>query len=161
MHIYYYTATTVRCLGKWSSSSFMLIKQRRDAFRGGTWSCSVSSLLLLSLSLPLTLPLQLLYYAVSVCSKTRCAAFVAAAAVIVVAIVFVLWRRSFFLHALLVCVGVVVCFCSATFGSCRCRSRRAVCSVSLYLSLFAPQILRLSFVLLLFLLLLFLVLLML
>lgn len=29
INIYYHTATTVRCLGKWSSSSFMLIKLRR------------------------------------------------------------------------------------------------------------------------------------
>lgn len=124
----------MRCLGKWSSSSFMLIKQQRDAFRGGTWSCSVSSLLLLSLSL--TLPLQLLYYAVSVCSKTRCAAAATAGVVFfVVAIVFVLWRRSFFLHALFVCV----CCCLFLFGNFWQLSpsqppRRLFC-LSLYLSL--------------------------
>lgn len=53
------------------------------------------------------------------------------------------------MHALFVCVCCCL-FCSATFGSCRRRSRRAVCSISLShsLSLFAPQKLRLSFALL-------------
>lgn len=123
----------MRCLGKWSSSSFMLIKQQRDAFRGGTWSCSVSSLLLLSLSQSPSSTVilrcfRLLQNALRCRCYCWCCFFCCCYCIRIMA-------KELFLHALFVCV----CCCLFLFGNFWQLSpsqppRRLFC-LSLYLSL--------------------------
>lgn len=128
INIYYHTATTVRCLGKWSSSSFMLIKLRRFPRRhlellGQLAVAALSRSLSPSCSLTVILRCFRLLQNALRCLCCCCCCFRCCYCIRI------LTKELFFACSLCVCVCCCL-FCSATFGS-----RRAVCSISLSHSL--------------------------
>lgn len=148
INIYYHTATTVRCLGKWSSSSFMLIKLRRFPRRhlellGQLAVAALSRSLSPFYSLTVILRCFRLLQNALRCLCCCCCCFRCCYCIRI------LTKELFFACSL--CVCVVVCFVRQLLAAVAVAAA-APFVLSLYLtlslSLFAPQILRLSFALL-------------